>query len=574
MKKLFLLATFIFYSSFAYAQPSTISYQGVLTDNAGVLINGERNLIIKVYNAAINGELLATDTHNATTITNGLFNIELSISSVDFSKELWLEISVDGFTLTPRVKFNATGYALAGKATSLQISNGAASGKVLTSDANGNASWTSPQVGLANFSESRNTSSPNNVIPAHSLTATGAETNIDMVISPKGTGALTASIANGSISGGNKRGINAVDLQTFRNSVFNIASGDYSTISGGSDNTASGLISTVSGGGSNTASGLASTVSGGGENTASELGATVSGGSFNVASGVNSTVSGGSSNTASGVNSTVSGGSSNTASGVNSTVFGGASNIANGDYSSVIGGNTNNAQSLGETVAGIFATVGAGSATNYVATDRLFVVGNGADEDHRSDAIKIMKNAHVTIGDNGYDGVLKLYSEQGDNDHYVQFQPHAAMTQDVTYTLPSNDGDSDQFLKTDGNGNLSWATVNSGSSSNPTFTGPDRTDIGNISAGTALTQLGSFTMNSNGFATVTAYSERTNISRTIYITDSSNNIIASSASVGTNLLNNSDIGVSATLSPGIYKIQAASASTVVFTGFNIRKLEF
>ena len=57
----------------------------------------------------------------------------------------------------------------------------------------------------------------------------------------------------------------------------NTASGNISTVGGGTDNTASGAISTVGGGVDNTASGLFSTVPGGGSNTA--------GGSYSFAAG-------------------------------------------------------------------------------------------------------------------------------------------------------------------------------------------------------------------------------------------------------------------------------------------------
>jgi hypothetical protein len=115
MKKALILIVMILVSTFAYSQPSTISYQGVLTDNTGGLLTGEQDLIFQVYNASTGGDLLATDVHNGVSISKGLFNVELNIASVDFSQEIWLEISVGGTTLTPRVKFNASGYALSSK---------------------------------------------------------------------------------------------------------------------------------------------------------------------------------------------------------------------------------------------------------------------------------------------------------------------------------------------------------------------------------------------------------------------------------------------------------------------------
>jgi hypothetical protein len=63
--------------------------------------------------------------------------------------------------------------------------------------------------------------------------------------------------------GGNQRGLHAVDLQSSRSANTQVASGNYSVISGGYSNTASGTSSTVGGGGSNTASGDYSAIPGG-----------------------------------------------------------------------------------------------------------------------------------------------------------------------------------------------------------------------------------------------------------------------------------------------------------------------
>lgn len=43
-------------------------------------------------------------------------------------------------------------------------------------------------------------------------------------------------------------------------------------------------------------------------------------------------------------------------------------------------------------------------------------------------------------------------------------QNSSSLTSDVTLVLPPNDGTSGQYLQTDGDGNLSWATVNTASS--------------------------------------------------------------------------------------------------------------
>lgn len=46
-----------------------------------------------------------------------------------------------------------------------------------------------------------------------------------------------------------------------------------------------------------------------------------------------------------------------------------------------------------------------------------------------------------------------------DSSHYVELKAASVVSANVSLTLPTSDGDPDQYLKTDGSGNLSWATV-------------------------------------------------------------------------------------------------------------------
>ena len=150
---------------------------------------------------------------------------------------------------------NTTGNTLA-KATltagsGISITNGAGA---ITIAATGGA--------LTNWTEAVNTSAPNATVPVVSFTATNAATNVDAAIVPKGTGALTAQIANNATSGGNKRGANAVDWQTSRGSATDVASGAQSVVAGGSANIASGAQSAVAGGRNNSADAAYSIASG------------------------------------------------------------------------------------------------------------------------------------------------------------------------------------------------------------------------------------------------------------------------------------------------------------------------
>lgn len=82
----------------------------------------------------------------------------------------------------------------------------------------------------------------------------------------------------------------------------------------------------------------------------------------------------------------------------------------------------------------------------------------------------------LTLGENGQDGSFKIYAEDGATDHSTIFQP-GTQTQDITYTLPVDDGTSGQFLTTDGGGVLSW-TTSSGSG--------DITSVGDVASGAAF----------------------------------------------------------------------------------------
>jgi hypothetical protein len=160
------------------------------------------------------------------------------------------------------------------------------------------------------------------------LTTVKNEANVTLVLSPKGSGALQAQIADSTEVGGNPRGLFAVDWQMDRAQADQVASGDYSVVGGGRNNRASGFASTVSGGDANVASGDYSTVAGGLNNAASGDYSTVMGGEANMATGDSSVILGGLNNLASGDYSAVGGGENNTASAPYSVVPGGLDGLA------------------------------------------------------------------------------------------------------------------------------------------------------------------------------------------------------------------------------------------------------
>lgn len=86
--------------------------------------------------------------------------------------------------------------------------------------------------GLLNFTDELNIATPNATVPVAALRVTGTATNIDVALMPKGTGAFSLQVPDGTAAGGDKRGAGAVDLQTSRNSAIQVASGANSLVSG------------------------------------------------------------------------------------------------------------------------------------------------------------------------------------------------------------------------------------------------------------------------------------------------------------------------------------------------------
>lgn len=156
-------------------------------------------------------------------------------------------------------------------------------------------------------------------------------------------GAISAQVPDSTATGGNDRGLNAIDLQVMRNAATEVASGSRSKVGGGEANSASGTWGTVGGGAINDASGQ---------------GGTVAGGYGNVASGFYSSAIGGRENVASDTGAFAAGYKSE-ARGAGSVALG-ESNLASGPNSSVVGGLHASAPLWGQAAyaAGRFTVVG------------------------------------------------------------------------------------------------------------------------------------------------------------------------------------------------------------------------
>ena len=194
---------------------------------------------------------------------------------------------------------------------------------------------------------------------------------------------------------------------------------------------------------------------------------------------------------------------------------------------SLAAGEKTRAESYAQTTIGSFSTNKVGDANNHVATDRLFVIGNGTSNAAKSDALTVLKNGNTTLN-----GTLTL---DGDN-----------VGGSDGYTLPAQDGNANEYMMTDGSGNASWSALpanNDNDASNELQTISTNSNPGNITL-------------SNGGGTL-------NLNVSDADSDTSNEIQTISASGGaTPTINLSNSGGTITLAAGTNVTLSQSGNTI------------
>lgn len=97
--------------------PSTMSYQGVLTDAGGAFVpDGSYGLTFRLYDVAAGGAALWTEAHPAVTVTQGGFSVVLGLTTpiglaFDRTYYLGIEVAAEG-EMTPRVRLASSPSAL------------------------------------------------------------------------------------------------------------------------------------------------------------------------------------------------------------------------------------------------------------------------------------------------------------------------------------------------------------------------------------------------------------------------------------------------------------------------------
>ncbi len=370
------------------AVPDKINVQGVLANNNGDPLTGNRAYQLRFYDSEIGGASLGTAVGGVVEVSQaGRFSIDLIPPITIFgSVEVYYELGIDSSEpmdqsvdpndfFSGRVQLHSVPFAL--RARDTEQLGGLPASTYVQSGSVSNDAWSltgNSSVGSSFLGTNGNETLEMRV---NNMTALRLIPNA----SPPSIvgGAAINSVTNGAmgavISGGGGTAALKSAKGAFIISGPNRISGDFGTISGGVDNTVSDVVGTVGGGISNTAGDTAATIGGGESNTASGNHATIAGGDDNralanrstigggqdnLAQNTGSTVSGGQSNEAIEEFTTIGGGQSNTSSGLSSTVSGGFGNAASGASSAIGGGSLNAAPGFGGTVPGGLANAATG----------------------------------------------------------------------------------------------------------------------------------------------------------------------------------------------------------------------
>jgi hypothetical protein len=256
----------------ALAQTTAFTFQGRLT-SGGAAASGTFSMQFKLFDAAGGGTQQGATLSQNVAVDGGLFTARLDFGAQFSGAARFLEVTVSGTTLLPRVEITSAPYAVKD-----------ASSWALAGNASTNAS--TQFVGTTD-------SQPLNLRAANRRGlrlefSTNAQGNGINFIGGNRSNAVTAGAVAGTIAGG---GItDATDDNP------NLVTDNFGTVGGGINNRAGDndadpsnhTSATVGGGAANTASGFGSTVAGGQTNLASGDFSAVPGGRFNSAIGATS----------------------------------------------------------------------------------------------------------------------------------------------------------------------------------------------------------------------------------------------------------------------------------------------
>ena len=127
-----------------------------------------------------------------------------------------------------------------------------------------------------------------------------------------------------------------------------------------------------------------------------------------------------------------------------------------------------------------------GSAGQYLKTDGSGALGWGTD--NTTDTTKMPLAGGAFTGDVTLNAQKDLRFADSDSTHYVAFQAPAAVSSNVTWTLPAADSSGSQVLQSNGSGTLTWVSAGDATlAGDQTWTGAQRGQITGLTSASTIT---------------------------------------------------------------------------------------
>ena len=101
-----------------FAAPAKINYQGLITNTAGEPIESSTNTVtVTLYQVETDGASVYTESFtDVASDADGIYSIQIGDTNLqaalEANSELWLELIINGQTLSPRQEINSVPYAL------------------------------------------------------------------------------------------------------------------------------------------------------------------------------------------------------------------------------------------------------------------------------------------------------------------------------------------------------------------------------------------------------------------------------------------------------------------------------
>ncbi len=402
--------------------PNLINYQGRLTNQEGEPVaDGTYALTLTVFDAASGGVPQWTETQGSVAVLDGLFTVIMGSQNplpdtVFSGPERYLEVSVNGQTISPRTRFTSVGYSHristvdGAKGGQLQ---GALQVQPIQFDSTGNGlvilgTDSSPLVEVSVNALGQGTVSLYEPTDSKEGLATNVR-SMDLTVDAAGVGKIIFYEPVDSYQALSGQSPRKVEMS--RQGLVMFGENDIDTnlfVGTNGDIVGLGQITM----GENSSDGVQTAVLGF-DNDASGDSSAIGGGTFNTSAGVISVIGGGHQNATTGTGSMIGGGAQNTANGEYATISGGQANTAGGDYSIVPGGLDNFANGSGSFAAGRGSV--ADHAGAFVWADQNDAKSGYFFSSTAPNQFLIRARGGVGINTNDPTGALDVAGEPGDS---------------------------------------------------------------------------------------------------------------------------------------------------------------